>query len=371
VSKSNEKIKICTNDEKLIDAFSYKLNNSTSSTSFVELLMDTSGIMCSKEMDLNELFKKYVSVQKIAPDIFKKTFGFVYGTVLLDKIKRKLARTIVDLIYSILENEFSIKKKGCYHLNDINEDFNSVKGPAKRLSNEFLNIENNQLQEFIKLMFNGTDKTYAANCSKTTNIQYLETFINDKLKIPVDIQQDVIDNLDKDKFNDLITLKNDNLETISEKLKITKFTLTNNDLIYNTYKSLKKTIDDYNKLYKLYEPYSTNKNTDLIKIQTQNQIERIKDARIGATKMVLMHVVTGQVFKHTMVEETIKLTETLYKATEIDFNTSNKVDGTIKYTKILNNTILDQNKFMLGGNYYNRGNTNRYKINYDFIEIID
>lgn len=52
-------------------------------------------------------------------------------------------------------------------------------------------------------------------------------------------------------------------------------------------------------------------------IVEQNQILRIKDARISATKMVLMHLVTGQSIKHNMVLETINLTNSLWDATQI------------------------------------------------------
>jgi len=60
---------------------------------------------------------------------------------------------------------------------------------------------------------------------------------------------------------------------------------------------------------------------------TDIQMLRIKDGRITATKMILMHLVTGQIFKHNMVEETIKLTDKLYKSTNIDFvNTTDTTD---------------------------------------------
>ena len=54
------------------------------------------------------------------------------------------------------------------------------------------------------------------------------------------------------------------------------------------------------------------------KLQTElNQMHRVQDGRIAATKMVLMHLVTGQGVKHFMVKDTIKLAETLYKSTDL------------------------------------------------------
>jgi len=49
-----------------------------------------------------------------------------------------------------------------------------------------------------------------------------------------------------------------------------------------------------------------------------NQMTRIKDSQISATKMVLMHLVTGQAIKHNMVLETIELTNSLWNATQIN-----------------------------------------------------
>ena len=49
----------------------------------------------------------------------------------------------------------------------------------------------------------------------------------------------------------------------------------------------------------------------------KNQMKRIQDSRISASKMVLMHLVTGQGVKLGMVNETFCLTQTLYNATNI------------------------------------------------------
>lgn len=49
----------------------------------------------------------------------------------------------------------------------------------------------------------------------------------------------------------------------------------------------------------------------------RNQMKRIQDSRISASKMVLMHLVTGQGVKLGMVNETFCLTQTLYNATNI------------------------------------------------------
>jgi hypothetical protein len=48
-----------------------------------------------------------------------------------------------------------------------------------------------------------------------------------------------------------------------------------------------------------------------------NQIKRVKDGRIAATKLTLMHLVTGQVYKKDMVINTLKLCQLLYDSTDI------------------------------------------------------
>ena len=58
-------------------------------------------------------------------------------------------------------------------------------------------------------------------------------------------------------------------------------------------------------------------NTNLNLQHILNQMYRIQDGRITATKMVLMHLVTGQGIKHFMVKDTIELAKTLYESTDL------------------------------------------------------
>jgi hypothetical protein len=60
--------------------------------------------------------------------------------------------------------------------------------------------------------------------------------------------------------------------------------------------------------------------TQINKLIAENQMHRIRDGRSAATKMTLMHLVTGQGVKHYMVEETIKLCKTLYESTNLDLS---------------------------------------------------
>ena len=48
------------------------------------------------------------------------------------------------------------------------------------------------------------------------------------------------------------------------------------------------------------------------------QMLRVKEGRCTATKMVLMHLVTGQDVKKNMVDQTIGLVKTLYESSDLD-----------------------------------------------------
>ncbi len=72
--------------------------------------------------------------------------------------------------------------------------------------------------------------------------------------------------------------------------------------------------------YPMQLPTCPTNPVDINKITTENQMHRIKDGRAAATKMTLMHLVTGQGVKHFMVEETIKLCKTLYDSTNLDLS---------------------------------------------------
>ena len=60
--------------------------------------------------------------------------------------------------------------------------------------------------------------------------------------------------------------------------------------------------------------------SSLNKLIAENQMHRIRDGRAAATKMTLMHLVTGQGIKHYMVEQTMQLCKTLYESTNLDLS---------------------------------------------------
>lgn len=52
-------------------------------------------------------------------------------------------------------------------------------------------------------------------------------------------------------------------------------------------------------------------------IQEYNQVKRIKDGSLSATKMTMMHLVTGQTYKTQMVQNTLDLCQVLYNSTDL------------------------------------------------------
>ena len=60
--------------------------------------------------------------------------------------------------------------------------------------------------------------------------------------------------------------------------------------------------------------------TNDIKDKDDIEINLVKDGFVSATKMTLMHLVTGQYSKKDMVNGTLNLVETLYEATDLNFN---------------------------------------------------
>lgn len=137
----------------------------------------------------------------------------------------------------------------------------------------------------------------------------LETY-QDQLKIFQDKLSKV--NTKLEEFSKLYT--KENVGRFLKQLKINKVKQNGDNLFINNSNDINlKTILDLCKYVKNI------KKTDLpIGLIEKNQMKRIKDAKISATKMVLMHLVTGQAIKHNMVLETIGLTTSLWNATQIN-----------------------------------------------------
>lgn len=232
-------------------------------------------------------------------------------------------KIIIEVLINIIETNLKIKSK--YQKNEKN---------VYEFNDDVLIHTDEKLME--KLFVYDDNKTIVLNK------------IKEKIK---DIDQTKAEKYkeNKDSFESLITFKNDLLYNIAknfnsdlyysnEKLKLLKNNNKSNE-------DLNKIVEYYNKLFECYNKYKPNEKFQIT--TNSNQIQRIKDSRIGATKMVMMHVVTGQDYKYSMVKETIGLTNTLFEATQINLKDEEST-----------------NTRMIGG-------SKNYKINYDFIELIE
>jgi hypothetical protein len=179
------------------------------------------------------------------------------------------------------------------------------------------------------------------------------------------------------KFNELINVKNDVLINICKTFLIDEleYNSMNNEItIKNTNSTLQKIIEDFNKLLVNYNTFATTDPPPNINYQIiDNQVQRIKDSIMGATKMVLMHVVTGQVIKNTMVEETSRLSNTLFKSAEIDLiekvetqESTVLSNGLQKYIGIKDNYIPNTNSNSIINSKYVNKNSNLFDYHNDF-----
>ena len=101
----------------------------------------------------------------------------------------------------------------------------------------------------------------------------------------------------------------EDIKQILQLLKITSVKLEASEIMINGTLKLKDILDKIKQILKLKLLLKPN-------LVEQNMIKRIKDSILDATKMVLMHLVTGQAIKHPMVNETIGLTKIFWNSTQ-------------------------------------------------------
>lgn len=283
--------------------------------------------------------------------MYKKFYDKLGGK---PKIAKRINELIIELIIKIINNKLNIQSK----LKKNNDD--------KYAISEEMMFKNEDLME--ELFDYNTNKNIVLN------------YINNK---PIEgINKELANQYKKNKtFNNLITFNDKLLNSLATNFNSNLY-YSNGTLKFSkddkkSSVNLNEIIDIYNKLV---ECYNANKPNNNFQITTNsNQIQRIKDSRIGATKMVMMHVVTGQDYKYSMVKETIGLTNTLFDATQIDLkgdgntsaNTTKSIKQTdplkqtesIKQTKSVKQTESVKQTKQVGGS--------KYKLNFDFIELID
>lgn len=181
---------------------------------------------------------------------------------------------------------------------------------------EFKYDSDDQLAKYTNFGFSNRIKEKLTNLLKIINI------IKDVQKnqqTPASGIVDVISTIDK--FN------NDPQTDYTDIIKL--LTVTNSHLQYNDNSAIKFDLIKTNNAIPIDNVFNSinkfnnlqtcpNNNLELNKLLAENQMHRVRDGRVAATKMTLMHLVTGQGIKHFMVGETVKLCTTLYNSTNLD-----------------------------------------------------
>ena len=247
-------------------------------------------------------------------------------------------------------------------------------------------------KKFVKENILMKDKKYGIQIVKTDNklefykqpdlLQQLFPYDENNQKIfknYIDTQQNNINTTlakeykkEKEKFTKLIEYENPILYQISKNFNTNLYVDENSNIKFSENgKKLTEIIENYNKLLIQYNANKPDEKNFEITVNS-NQIKRIKDSRIGATKMVLMHVVTGQDYKYPMVMETIGLTNVLFEASKInlgdeqDTTESTKSTEPIEPTKTKETTKITGLEVKEGGSKYNL-----HQLDFNLIELID
>jgi len=213
---------------------------------------------------------------------------------------------------------------------DINSDIavvghkpdNEKHDEVKKLCTKYQSEDKNIFKHFVtKLIFKDNDRTQTIKKFFAVSICSNPTFFYFIHKLCIELNTKILEK---------ITQINVEMEKIKQNivsLAFKNFLNKGYSLKYDAsglyfYKNALKIDMDISDIIKKAKeiPILSVLQQQVLDLPIRNQMLRIKDARITATKMILMHLVTGQQFKHDMVIETINLTENLYNSTNIKFS---------------------------------------------------
>jgi len=288
-------------------------------------------------------------------DIFNKNSTILNYLKDKNNLKDNLNHIILYIIYNTEYNTKSNKTEP--YINLLFSKINEYKTLTQKTEKE---EKKNEIKDILIKIFKQYDinielENIILNTSKDTFYTkndkdknwFIQNILNPLIKenenniiikieeIQNNIKNNINNNITKEKINELINYENIDLlkiyNILNKTLNSTLEFLYKNDNIYLCYtnsndniietiesiKTLEEIIEDYKKLFKCYnEGYEYKIDSD-DKTYIQNQINRVRDNRVSATKMVLMHVVTGQEYKYPLVVDTINLNNTLYESTQI------------------------------------------------------
>ena len=170
-------------------------------------------------------------------------------------------------------------------------------------------------------------KSYQKLCDSTKTV-----YKTDKLfianKCPSDLDDtEMLKQMSEDasnlRINTGFTLSMDNYDCAVQLLKPLEevLTLSNDKDAVDIFLKLKVLgLNNYNfsDIFNKLNNIAPNDKDETNEQKVKNQIRRIKDGRMTATKMTMMHCITGQTKKCGMVETTLKMVDQIYNATKID-----------------------------------------------------
>jgi hypothetical protein len=218
-----------------------------------------------------------------------------------------------------------LKQKFTYNKTDIetipssttNELFKDLKSTViditQKIKTDYFNnlISKSQLKysdDLLKLDENGMKIYSEQKLINDQKIKELET----KIELNREINNTagtIVNFINQDFFK---SLKNSLIvEYNNEQLEIKKKNDSFIDLLSHNYYEL------YTQVLKFHNNYSNFGDIKQDLSPEELEMERIYDGRIDATKMVAMHLVTGQSEKIPMVKQTLDLVQSLYDATTI------------------------------------------------------
>ena len=283
-------------------------------------------------LTLNKVFSEKIKILKLKKENLTKTtrqlLTEIMNLVKDEKIIKDLSNNgsfdiSEDLYQKILarilpEKDTNSNKKGNFLINVVNDDekmepsaLNSINDPyfeergitdAIKLLPIFGRNNNDLLGDVLSLL----DPKYLAN--KFTNRKEMMKELNsniDQIQTKIDsLELEIQTKITGNSFLNQLLKNDDQIIFLSEQV----LTITRKNQTID----LSKIIGQINKLKQsqLSNPQITSE---------QNQIARIKDGDSTATKMVLMHLVTGQNNKLPMVQETLNFAEVLWQNTQLDF----------------------------------------------------
>jgi len=191
--------------------------------------------------------------------------------------------------YSIEKKSFSNVDKLTLLVKPISTDYNSI-------TNQTMGIKlNEKQQKFITYSISKILKYFGNPPNKKNLESNVQKINNAKIDNIIKLFSDA--NINKDSYNLVLLSAEKSLKDIKTSLaKSLEFSKSVSMLIENGKNELNN--------FKGFE-------------QEYNQMKRIKDGSVSATKMTLMHLVTGQTYKAKMVQNTLELCQTLYNSTDL------------------------------------------------------